>query len=78
MPTKLYIAVLDDFPDFMTPRCDSEVDHEACREREFELREQITYLKGQITYLQEELALTEDRLNDANRRLAEYDEGIAQ
>lgn len=49
----------------------SEIDHESCREREFELKEQITYLKGQITYLQEELALTEDRLNEANRKLAQ-------
>lgn len=45
-------------------------------EREFELEEEIKRLHGQITYLQEELAMTEDLLNEANDRLAEYDEGF--
>lgn len=49
-------------------------EHEDCREREFNLQEQIRYLKGQITYLQEELASTEDDLNRAVEKLKRYDE----
>lgn len=52
----------------------SDPDHDVCREREFNLQEQIRYLKGQITYLQEELASTEDELNKAVEKLNRYDD----
>ncbi|MFH1657907.1 MAG: hypothetical protein ABIG35_01215 [Pseudomonadota bacterium] len=52
----------------------SSTDHSKCRDREYELQEQIRWLKNQITYLQEELADTEDQLNEANRKLKEIDE----
>lgn len=51
-------------------------DHSECRDREFDLNEEIKRLRGQITYLQEELAFTEDLLREAQDKLAEYDEGF--
>lgn len=49
------------------------IDHSACRDREYELLENIRYLKGQITYLQEELADTENKLNEARRKMQDID-----
>ena len=51
-------------------------DHDKCRDREYDLMEEIKRLRGQITYLQEELASTEDLLREAQDKLAEYDEGF--